>query len=247
MKYFIDTEFIEGFHKPLFGKRRHFIDLISIGIVAEDGRKYHAISREYNYKKANAWVKQNVIAPLYTQTVHGDIRNVYSEKNFHLHFGKENVQIAQDIIEFINPDIDNLIRTYTRHNSWMDKFYPNEFDYIRKHNTKIPDHYYSSGNDGYVKNRALIYNQPEFYGYYSDYDWVLFCSLFGTMMQLPRGFPMYCTDLKQMMDERGLTKEWKQKNHPDPEGEHNALVDAKWNMELYKKIIKKPLSETRTF
>jgi len=24
MKYFIDTEFIEGFHKPLFGKRRHF-------------------------------------------------------------------------------------------------------------------------------------------------------------------------------------------------------------------------------
>lgn len=32
MKYFLDTEFIEGFHKPLFGKRRHFIDLISIAI-----------------------------------------------------------------------------------------------------------------------------------------------------------------------------------------------------------------------
>ena len=35
MKYFFDTEFIEGFHKPLFGKRRHHIDLISIGIVDE--------------------------------------------------------------------------------------------------------------------------------------------------------------------------------------------------------------------
>jgi hypothetical protein len=39
-----------------------------------------------------------------------------------------------------------------------------------------------------------------------------------------------------MMDEIGLTKEWKHKNCPDPENEHNALIDAKWNYELYKKI-----------
>jgi len=39
MKYFLDTEFIEGFRKPLFSKRRHFIDLISVGVVAEDGRE----------------------------------------------------------------------------------------------------------------------------------------------------------------------------------------------------------------
>lgn len=44
MKYFIDTEFIEGFHKPMFGKRRHFIDLISIGIVSEDNRAFYFIS-----------------------------------------------------------------------------------------------------------------------------------------------------------------------------------------------------------
>ena len=48
MKYFLDTEFIEGFHKPLFGKKRHFIDLISIGIVCEDGREYYAVSNEFN-------------------------------------------------------------------------------------------------------------------------------------------------------------------------------------------------------
>jgi len=45
-------------------------------------------------------------------------------------------------------------------------------------------------------------NPPEFYGYYADYDWVLFCSLFGKMIDLPAGFPMYCIDLKQMLDER---------------------------------------------
>lgn len=28
---------------------------------------------------------------------------------------------------------------------------------------------------------------PQFYGYYADYDWVVFCQIFGTMMDLPRG------------------------------------------------------------
>ena len=77
---------------------------------------------------------------------------------------------------------------------------------------------------------------PQFYGYYADYDWVVFCWLFGRMTQLPRGFPMYCRDLKQMMDERGLDKVWKRKNCPDPQGEHNALVDARWNKSLFEKI-----------
>ena len=79
---------------------------------------------------------------------------------------------------------------------------------------------------------------PEFYGYYADYDWVVFCWIFGRMVDLPNGFPMYCKDLKQMMDERGLDKEWKQKNCPDLYGEHNALVDAKWNLGLYNAIIR---------
>ena len=59
MKYFIDTEFIEGFHTPIFGKRRHFIDLISIAIVCEDGRKRER-SRQKNRNCAR-WVgRQNL-------------------------------------------------------------------------------------------------------------------------------------------------------------------------------------------
>jgi len=38
----------------------------------------------------------------------------------------------------------------------------------------------------------------------SDYDWVLFCSLFGRMIDLPKGFPMYCIDLKQTLDEKAF-------------------------------------------
>ena len=37
MKYFLDTEFIEGTQKSWFGRdTKSTIDLISIGIVAED-------------------------------------------------------------------------------------------------------------------------------------------------------------------------------------------------------------------
>lgn len=69
--------------------------------------------------------------------------------------------------------------------------------------------------------------KPEFWGYYADYDWVVLCQLFGTMMTLPKGWPMYCRDLKQWSDQLGAPK------FASPKGEHNALVDAKWNMRLY--------------
>src|SRR5690349_13344625 len=31
--------------------------------------------------------------------------------------------------------------------------------------------------------------KPEFWGYYSDYDWVVFCQLFGRMIDLPKDYP----------------------------------------------------------
>ena len=235
MKYFLDTEFIEGFHKPLFGKKRHFIDLISIGIVAEDGREYHAISNEYWYYKADDWVKKNVIIPLYLNTVHGDNRNRYDAQNFHFAYGKSNERIKIELLNFFS--------------CWRDQ------------------HFW----------RAPSSETIEIYGYYADYDWVLICSLFGRMIDLPKGFPMYCRDLKQMLDEKAsdinqlefsklLVKgtDWQvkgelsrsvldinnyslaakielmktQPDYPKQTNEHNALADAKWNYELYKFLTK---------
>ncbi len=221
MKYFFDTEFIEGFHKPLFGKRRHFIDLISIGIVDENGRAYHAISSEYSFADADDWVKEHVITPLYIKTVHGDMRNHFDVHNFHLHYGRSNRQIKEDILDLTGCWHDSLF--------WR----------------------VGSG-------------VPEFYAYYADYDWVVFCSLFGRMIDLPRGFPMYCRDLKQSLDEKVADIRWdyhgdihqndlQKKDRPatleeklekikkDPMfpkqlREHNALDDAQWNQQLYKFI-----------
>jgi hypothetical protein len=231
MKYFFDTEFIEGFNKPLFGKPRHFIDLISIGIVAEDGREYYAISNEYNYKDASDWVKNNVIIPMYTQEIHGDKRNHIGANNFHrcIPNGKSISTISFEVKEFC----------------------------------------------GSSPVKEFAEKDIQFYGYYADYDWVLLCSLFGRMINLPHGFPMYCKDLKQMLDEKADELNWlygrdiwsnsnrsvntigkgqsQEKDrpatleekiktikelteYPTQENEHNALDDAKWNKQLYEFI-----------
>jgi hypothetical protein len=69
--------------------------------------------------------------------------------------------------------------------------------------------------------------RPEFWGYYADYDWVVFCQMFGAMVDLPKGFPMYCRDLKQWCDDLGNPE------LPKCDGEHNALTDARWNLRVF--------------
>lgn len=67
---------------------------------------------------------------------------------------------------------------------------------------------------------------PEFWGYYADYDWVVFCTnLFGRMIDLPKGFPMYCRDLKQLLDETvaEIVKQRREEMKPFPVKVYDAL------------------------
>lgn len=140
MKIWFDTEFIED------GKT---IDLISIGMVSEDGRMLYLENADCDRSRASDWVKENVFPKL----------------------------------------------------------------------------------TGYVWPRWMIANfvrdfagtSPEFWAYYADYDWVALCQLYGTMMDLPKGWPMFCLDLKQMAHVMGNPKLPEQ-----AAGEHNALDDALW-------------------
>ena len=72
-------------------------------------------------------------------------------------------------------------------------------------------------------------NPLELWAYYADYDHVALCWLFGTMMDLPEGMPMYTRDIKQLCDSAGNPKLPEQ-----GKGEHNALDDARWNKEAFK-------------
>lgn len=147
MRIWFDTEFIED------GKT---IDLMSIGMIREDGREYYAECVECDLSRASPWVRDNVVVHLRG----GDA--LLSRK-----------QIAEDIIRFAG-------------------------------------------------------ETPEFWAYYADYDWVALCQLFGTMMDLPSGWPMYCRDIKQVADERGNVRLPKQKS-----AEHDALADARWNRDAW--------------
>jgi hypothetical protein len=206
MRHYLDTEFIEGFHKPIFGKRRHFIDLISIGIVAEDGRTYYAISNEFDPEDADEWVKENVLYPiirdsgLYSRNLQ-NLHGVTSYDKSAMRYiqkkqGKSNAQIAQEIIEFIYP-IKQMANYY--HVGTGDN--PEIIDWqtlkISDKKGRLPFTIF----DPELKPEFNAF-KPEFYAYYADYDWVVFCSLFGRMIDLPPGFPMYCRDLKQLLDEK---------------------------------------------
>jgi len=151
MRYWFDTEFHED------GKT---IELISIGVVAEDGREYYAetpfsdiLAHKHQWLRANVW--PSLLGP---------------------GAQKERAEIASDLIKFMG-------------------------------------------------------EKPEIWAYYADYDWVVLCQLYGRMINLPEGWPMYCRDLKQLADHLGVRKFPVQLT-----GEHNALEDARWTKQMWERI-----------
>lgn len=68
----------------------------------------------------------------------------------------------------------------------------------------------------------------ELIGYYADYDHVIFSRLFGEMIDLPRGLPMWSRDIKQWI------KDCRNPKIPfAAEIEHHALADARHNKRMH--------------
>lgn len=244
MKYFIDTEFLEGTQTKRVldfnvGQTKPTIDLISIGIVAEDGREYYAISKEFNLKEAwnrfelkpdidNGgmkkvyWIRENVLKPIWNDLNGAEVYGFFKTKKdrFDYKLG----------MEFSYRSLKYLLNEYG------------------KTNAQIAEEVKEFVN-GIGEDISVGFGEHQFYGYYADYDWVVFCWLFGKMIDLPDGFPMYCIDLKQEIDSwvngkgkhevraRGFDLTLKRlKDRPDypkQTNEHNALDDARWNKKLY--------------
>ena len=241
MKYFIDTEFLEGTQKGLFKETRPTIDLISIGIVAEGGGEYYAISKDFNLKEA--WNRYDIKKDFDKPQGLGDVKVYWIRDNVLKPIWEELVrkELDVDILgELENPftykGLTYLINKYGKTNN---QIATEVYDFVSEA---------TYNNNGF--NASLNENlNPEFYGYYADYDWVVFCWLFGRTIDLPEGFPMCCIDLKQELDNKAdrlrlpnteLSKEQMIEtikgtaNYPKQTNEHNALADARWNYELYK-------------
>lgn len=258
MNYYIDCEFLEGSQLKRFwgipyAKTKPTIDLISIGIVCEDGREYYAISKDFNLEEAwnrfdwvetgksdlpginrstekRYWIRDNVLRLIWNENyidVFGCNTPPFCYEGMKVmisKIGKRNDQIAHEVLRFVMPEHAGA------YDGWIHKV------------------------NGYMVKD--IYLNPQFYGYYSDYDWVVFCWLFGKMIDLPKGFQMYCRDLKQELDKEvfsiwlskrsnGSTISFEEQlsivksdpRYPKQVNKHNALADARWNKGLHRFIM----------
>lgn len=235
MNYYLDTEFTEGTQKKKFlgityGETKPTIDLISIGIVSEDNREYYAISKDFNLREAwNRWQ---------TRTGCGDYNNINPKE----YWIRENV-LKPIFEEWKAEGNEKIARLGLPISSNKMPFTYKNFKYcikcIGKSNKQIAEEvkeFCSSSRFLDLPIHGSVYRpNPIFYAYFADYDWVVFCQLFGSMIDLPNGFPKYCRDLKQILDEKGNPDHRK---YIAQENEHNALDDAKWNKKLYEFINK---------
>lgn len=174
--YCYDTEFLED---------GHTIELISIGIVCEDGREYYAVNSDMDHKRisANTWLCQNVIPHL----------------------------------------------PLSEGPPWRDG-YCGDWEYAIDMSSTLVKPKWVIANE--VREFLLADEEPELWAYYAAYDHVALAQLWGPMMNLPEGIPMYTHDLKQEMDRVGVASD----EIPQPVDEHNALADAGWNWSMLREI-----------
>lgn len=258
--YYMDTEFLEGTQKIRIpftnisvGNTKDTIDLISIGIVSEDNSKYYAISKDFNLKEAwnrydlkinkqypkgseylkVYWIRDNVLKPICKEL---------SEKEGVFAYGEDTY--------FTYKTCKRLINKYGKTNKQIAK---EVIEFINYTGYEIDPvvHEFKLKEKG----------NPEFYSYYGAYDWVVFCWLFGKMIDLPNGFPMYSHDLKSMLDTKAkslnkyidpeenetditnisFTEKLKlfrsSINYPKQINSHNALSDAVFNKKLHEFLI----------
>jgi hypothetical protein len=178
VKYAYDTEFCEDGTK---------IDLISIGIVCEDGREYYAenVDCDFNAVVNNNFLWKNVVPHLnttrtdFTDPTYGDTRTVWLDRQASC--VKPKWVIANEVRDFL------FKSTLTRRD----------------------------------RRIAVI---PELWAYYGAYDHVALAQLYGPMIALPDGIPMFTHDIMQIAGSS-------QAALPEPpQNIHNALADARWNM-----------------
>lgn len=177
MRVFYDTEFLEN------GRT---IDLISIGMVSDDGREYYAVNAAapMDRIRTEPWLMANVVP--------------------HLPLTPE----SQPALERY---LANSIANHRE--AWSV-----ELDVTRPA-VKEPEEI----ADG-VRDFLQAIDDVELWAWYAAYDHVVLAQLFGRMIDLPPGIPMWTNDLRQECHRLG--------NPPMPPqqtGEHNALADARHN------------------
>ncbi len=141
MRFFYDLE---------FGDTSSVVTLVSIGVVAEDGREYYAVSSEFDPLAVHPWVAENVLPQLPPAST-----------------WKPRSLIAAELADFFG-------------------------------------------------------TEPVWWAWYGAYDHVALCQLWGAMPSLPRAFPRFTLDVRQLWEHLGRPALPVQQSRL-----HDALADAR--------------------
>lgn len=190
VRYFYDTEFIED------GRT---IDLVSIGIVAEDGREFYAVSNEFSQPSlwANDWLRNHVWPSLPTRPCAAGCRCTGKGAG-HLDTDDPDVrpraQIARAVLDFILGK-DRQPTTFG----------------------PLPD--------------------VQLWADYAAYDHVALAQLYGPMIKLPEGMPMWTNDIQQEAARLGVRDALP---NMVKGREHNALDDARLTRDRWRFLAEQP-------
>jgi hypothetical protein len=168
VKYFYDAEFFED------GKT---IDLISIGMVCEDGREFYAVNQDAQLHLVSPWVREHVLPQLPHYGDKAWMSRSEIRDELMMFTGGHPAGYPKDV------PLDKIVHTF--HDSDN-----------RSHVRQPRFQYKLDGPD------ALM----QLWAFYADYDHICMCQLFGTMMKLPEHFPKYTMDLKQLSVSVGSPK-----------------------------------------
>lgn len=184
MNYFYDLEFLED------GRT---IELISLGIVADDGREYYAVNSEMPTDRIqeNTWLMFNVVPSL---PISENTRKDIERRREH----GENL--------FPRPSME----------LWLDR-----------RDIRLKPAWVIANE---VREFLLAAGKPVLWADYGAYDHVALCQLWGSMMALPDGLPMFTCDIQQEAQRLGVTCDAVPKQES---GVHNALEDARHNKVLF--------------
>lgn len=174
MRVFYDCKFVErGRELP--------IQLVSIGMVREDGHEMYVINEEClsNVVK-HPWLSVNVVPEL----------PIAFDGPYIFQWDKE------------HEDYPNVMA--------MDALQLVVFDFLTK---------------------GLELGPAELWAWYGAYDHVVMCQTFGSMAELPPGVPMFTHELQQLHEEYPQVT-----LPPQPVRRHNAMHDARWVAEAFRRI-----------
>jgi hypothetical protein len=218
IRYFYDTEFVEN---------GHTIDLVSIGIVAAPDWAVAALANPADLTPVSD-MRQRAAAGL--------VRTYYAvNADVDLYALKANEWLVNNVLPHLPLSNGGILERYLTGGAVDSRALPAAIELVDLDYTatvvKPKQVIANEVRDFIIAPLDGTENDPsiELWADYAAYDHVALAQLWGRMIDLPVGVPMYTNDLQQLANRLGTG--WK----PDqaPEDTHNALADAWYALEYF--------------